>query len=336
MFRRTSSKRDESKEVTFINIGDYNNRFNYYKKAKKNLNKINKYQCLVPFHSQDGITQYSIDNNNITLIKPIGSKSKYGLIYLSVDNNNLFKFAIKLSPYNVSNIDEIKLSDFLSNFTLKQKTPHFLLTYSYYICDNKNKELYTSLPSLIKSTPYFISVNELVSGNFKDVILSSTGTPEILLNAYQQILLSILSFHYFTNGIYHNDCHYKNFLFHRINPGGYFHYNIFGRDIYVENLGFVWMIWDFGLIETTPYYKSERLDDYMRITQIFYEEINKYEFKFIREIVKNIVKYKNNYKIVFGSSDNLFFEELFKINGLFQTNIPKDSKIINNKPYVIK
>jgi len=333
---RTSSKRDETKAVITLNIGNYYDRFSYYKKAKKNINKINKYQCLIPFHSKEGITQYNIDNNNLTLIKPIGSKSKYGLIYLSIDNTNLFKFAVKLTPYDISNADEIKLVEFLSDITLKDKNPHFLLSYKYFVCDNKNKELYTSLPVLIKSSAYFICINELVSGNLKDIIYSTTGTPEVLLNAYQQILLSILSFHYFTNGIYHNDCHYKNFLFYTIKPGGYFHYKIFGKDIYIENIGFIWMIWDYGLIETTPYYKNQRLDDYMRITEILFEELNKNEFRYVREIVKEVVKYSKNYKQVFGSSDSLLFEELFKINGLYITNIPKQSKIINKKPYVIK
>ena len=38
---------------------------------------------------------------------------------------------------------------------------------------------------------------------------------------------------------FHNDAHWGNFLYHKVKPGGYFHYNI-------ENYGFLWIIWDYG------------------------------------------------------------------------------------------
>jgi hypothetical protein len=37
------------------------------------------------------------------------------------------------------------------------------------------------------------------------------------------------------------------FLYHKIKKGGYFHYNIYGKDYYLENLGYLWIIWDFEL-----------------------------------------------------------------------------------------
>ena len=42
------------------------------------------------------------------------------------------------------------------------------------------------------------------------------------------------------------DSHSGNFLFRKIKKGGYYHYNIYGKDYYVENLGYVWEIQDFG------------------------------------------------------------------------------------------
>ncbi len=336
-----SSKRNKSQELENIfNIGNYYNRIKFYNKANKIFKKINKQQCLTPIVKNEELTEYSINNDRLILIKQIGSKSKYGLIFLTIDNKFLFKFATKLTPEDHYNNFEIKLIEFFSKVTLKDKNPHFLLSYKSFICNNLNSVLYTSpIPKLIKEAPiYNIIVNELVSGNLKDFILNKIATPELLLNAIQQVLISILSFHYFTNGLYHNDCHYKNFLFLHIDDGGYFHYTIFNQDVYVKNLGFIWMIWDFGLVKKYHADMEKRLDDYIRISRIIFQELYKmsYEYRELLLILKEIVKYKHNYKEIFGNSDNLFFTELLKINGLYETNIPSGSIIINSKPYIIK
>ncbi len=45
-------------------------------------------------------------------------------------------------------------------------------------------------------------------------------------------------FFYQETKYFHYDSHWGNFLYHKIKPGGYFHYNIFGNDYYIENYGF--------------------------------------------------------------------------------------------------
>lgn len=333
-----SSIKDPSIELDVINIGNYYNRIEYHKKAFKYLKQINKHQCLIPEHKNDDIVEYKVANNRLTLIKKIGSKSKYGLVYLTVDNddNTLFSFATKLMPYNDRNRIEIIIVQFLSEITLKDKNPHFVLTYNAMLCDNKNDEIKPFLPNLIRTDNYIIAVNELANGNLKDFIFSTANTPELFLNALQQVILSILSFHYFTQGIFHNDCHYKNFLFHRIEPGGYFHYKIYDIDIYVENKGYVWMIWDFGLVGISEEKQKKRLIDYMRIILILNSEIKDPVFDNIKQMFHKITNYRHSLLYFFGNSDSQFFKELlFKIDGLFQTTIPEGSKIINKNPYII-
>ena len=335
---KKSSFKDLTKNVNEINIGDYYNRLIYYKKAIKNLKKIDKNQCLVPVHKdKDGqVIEYMIDNNKLSLIKQIGSKSKYGVVYLTIENKSLYSFAVKLMPYNYNNKIEVRLVELLSELTRKDINPHFLLTYKAFYCNN-NLELNTELPLLIKDNDYLITVNELVSGNLKDLIFSATNNPELLLNCVQQILLSILAFHHFTDGIYHHDCHYKNFLFHRIEAGGYFHYKIYDKDIYIENKGFLWMIWDFGLVGYKQEYRERRLNDYFRICGIIHQEVKGDIYKDVKEKLFEIYKFNKYYMTYFGSSDVLFFNNLlFNIDGLFQFTIPEGSKIVNKKPYIIK
>ena len=323
-----TNSRTFSKKNTIINIGDYYNRHYLYNKTRTIFNKISKKECLHPVYRKSNQVEYLFANNRLILKHRIGSNSRYGIVYLTTSTDN-YKFATKLTPVSFSNYNEILIATKLSNVTIKDKSPHFLIIYKVMSCDNKR--LISSLPNLIKNNDYLISVNELVSGNFKNFLLDYNTNPQLIANALQQILLAVLSFHYFTGGSFHNDCHYKNFLFHKIKPGGYFHYNIYGKDIYVKNLGYIWMIWDFGLVKQ-DYNKTRRLEDYFRIVSFFY----KYYYNEPLKIVQKILEYKNRYLSTFGDSDKKFFEMLFKLNHLFHFDIPENSKIINKKPYIIK
>lgn len=325
-FSFTSS--DFSESIKVFNIGVYDNRINLYKQSNKLFFKIKKDQCLVPIND----TEYSIDNGNIILKHRIGSNSSYGIIYLTELKNKKFIFATKLSPVNNRNLLEINLAKKLSNITLANKNPHFLLIYKSFFCNNDL--IIQKLPKLIKNDDYLLSVNELVSGNFKSIIKKSNITNELLLNCLQQILMSILSFHYFSGGLFHNDCHYGNFLYHRIKPGGYFHYNIYGEDVYIKNMGYLWLIWDFGLVRKDFIYIQRRLEDYFRITR-FFLKYNSKSNKTLK-VLNKILQFKENYYSIFGNSDEKFFRELFKINNLFIFQIPINSEIVNNKPFIIK
>lgn len=323
-----TNSRTFSKKNTIINIGDYYNRHYLYNKTKSSFNKINRKECLHPVYRKSNQIEYLFANNRLILKHRIGSNSRYGIVYLTTSTDN-YKFATKLTPVSYSNYNEILIATKLSNVTIKDKSPHFLIIYKVMSCNNKR--LISSLPNLIKNNDYLISVNELVSGNFKNFLLDYNTNPQLIANALQQILLAVLSFHHFTGGSFHNDCHYKNFLFHKIKPGGYFHYNIYGTDVYVKNLGYIWMIWDFGLVKH-DYNKNRRLEDYFRIVYFF----NKYYYNEPLKNVEKILEYKNKYLSTFGDSDKRFFQMLFKLNHLFHFDIPENSKIINKRPYIIK
>jgi len=226
---------------------------------------------------------------------------------------------------------EILLSKKLSDFTLKNRTPHFLLVYKAFKCNNNSYN--KKLPLIIRDNNYYITINELADGNLKDFLIN-INDPILILNAYQQILISILSFHYFSGKIYHRDCHYKNFLFHKIDKGGFFHYKIFNKDIYIENLGYIWMIWDFGLAKIKEEDKKDRIKDYIRINEFFfpshsYNNINK--FKLIQNITYRLKLISNNY--LYYNDVSIFNDILFN---LYSNEYDKKSFIINKKAYTIK
>jgi hypothetical protein len=139
----------------------------------------------------------------------------------------------------------------------------------------------------------------------------------------------------YTNSI-HNDCHSGNFLFHKIKPGGYFHYNIFGIDYYLENLGYLWVIWDFGL---TEFYNLKPINtDYLRIIiSILYDKkyYSNTEFEIIFNLIDKII---NKYNKIVDTNKikdiNIEILQFLLLNtSSFITEKP--SNIINKKPYII-
>jgi hypothetical protein len=315
-------------------VVNFQKRIDDFKETEFYLRKLNKYNCLLSVKKSGDFYEYHIENGIIILKNRIGSKSRYGVIYLSTNKFNKKLFATKLTTMTDENYKEIIIATRLSKITVRNLSPHFLFVYKSFYCVNNNTD--KNIPISVKNNNYYICVNELINGNFKQFIDLNLSN-EYLLNAFQQILICILSFHYFTNGIYHHDCHYKNFLFIKIKAGGYLHYKIFGNNYYIKNMGYLWLIWDFGLAQDESYYKLQRIKDYFRIIEFFDKSIIPSLNKNIINIAKNILSYQNSYQFYFGNSDKKFFEEcIFKVN-LFSTikDIPKSFKTINKKPYII-
>jgi hypothetical protein len=112
------------------------NRIDYYEKIIKILNKLPKNECLNFYNETNGEKQYTIGKDKeILLSKQIGSKSKFGIIYLSKINikyKTLYKFAIKLMTIKKYNKQEIPVLKKLSNLTLKNVNPHFPILYKLF------------------------------------------------------------------------------------------------------------------------------------------------------------------------------------------------------------
>ena len=306
------------------------NRKKLYLFTKKSLANINHMQCLVPI-KKDNKYMYDIANGKLTLKKQIGTASKFGVVYLTLDNKK-HKFATKLTPITLVNRNEILLEKKLGELVIKDKSPHFLLIYKVLNCLVDNNEV----PELIKNQEYYISINELADGDLYNFILKFKHMPNMIKNTLQQIFLSVLSFHYFTGGYYHKDAHLGNFLYHKIKPGGYFKYIIFGKTVYVENLGYLWMIWDFGKFKKTEEFKKLKIEDYFKpsrnIKKIYKKEDNVYN---VLKSVENL-----EFEILYTAdniTDKSFFQDyLFKLPSFYLFSIPSNSKIINKKPYVIE
>jgi len=261
----------------------------YYEHLIKLLSNINNNNCINLFSNINNEPVYKIENE-IILLKRIGTKSVYGVVFLA--KFAAYRFAIKLLPINTSNKKEITISNNLSELTLKNECPHFAIIFKTLICNNPPISDIDNYPDLIKTSKYYIILSELASGDFKTFIIKNADNYKIIKNAIQQILISILFFHKKTNFI-HDDCHWGNFLYHKIKPGGFIKYTIFGETIYIENLGYLWIIWDYGLArQLSTSYQYAYLIDYDRIIN----GINDYvipELMKIPNMDNNIIKLNN-------------------------------------------
>ena len=342
-----------------INIID---RINYYLIIKKYLLSIKEPSNCVRLYNIDEKTNLPIYRigRNIILDKKIGTTSVYGIVYLShfksdiikgTKYDKLNKFAVKITSQTKENKLEIDVLKKLTNFVIQLKCPHFPITYGSLKCDNSfiksnisddhkvakirkyNKKYY---PKLInKNKNLLIQINELASGDLFSIINKITND---LISNFTQVLLSLMFFHNYIKA-FHYDPHIGNFLYHKVKPGGYFYYNIYGKDYYLENKGYLWVIWDFGLIR--PFSNIHKL--FINYDYIYlYDSLYKYSIVYncnINIITKLYDTVIDNYNTSTNINDmeimNIeILEYLVKNNPSFITNKP--SNIINKTPYIIK
>lgn len=334
-----------------INIED---RIKTYKMYTKYLSQYNKNQCL-KIVKKGNLVEYSIADDNIKIVKKIGTESVYGAIYLSKGSNvgELFRFASKIMVQDKSNTIEIKILMQVSNIVINKINPHFPIMYNTFFCNIREKN--RDLPKFANNKDYFINLNELANGDLKMFMLKEYNNYRLVNNAMAQVFIAILSFH--SLGYSHNDAHWGNFLYHKINPGGYIKYNINGNEVFIENLGYLWIIWDYGftklfdkldiLTTMTDYvriisafgsglqlrhgflpFKTPTTDDTIKLAHTIIDKY--YEMIYDEQEISNFNSSKK-------SIDSIFFEKLIFETSLFigKADLPPNAKIINATSYVI-
>lgn len=343
-----------------MNLSSYLNssRIKYYKFISSYINQQKKddpNNCLTYVNSN-----YYI-GNNIILDKKIGSKSAYGVVFLShfkTANKKKIIFASKIIDASKKyNIIEARILTYLTKLnTYRYICPHFPFTYGILKC-NYNKfdpNIKYLLQKLYNKPKLLFIFSELANDNLHNLMKNPQITPNILYNALTQIFISIMFFNKYLQA-FHSDGHSGNFLYHKIKPGGYFHYKLNNQDYYVENLGYLWVIWDFGQVisfkeqsfpssEDFIYKKKLSIDfDYSKILSSFIKYNNRtnkmpnlniiqdniYKFTYdinkmpilINIIIKLLLKYTNN--------------SLLDTLPISNSSTTKKYKILNKKPFIL-
>ena len=220
-----------------INKYNLSNRINNYYLLKKKLALLRDSDCLEK-KTINGENGYTI-RNIINLEKKIGSKSKYGTIYLTSVPNiiGVYPIATKIMKYDNDNISEVRLMTIITNkIILKKLSRHFLIIFGSCTCTKR-----------IAEKLRLISINELANGDLKMLINNKDllRDTELFMNLLIQTYISIATFQNLV-GYVHKDAHYGNFLYQLNNEMGYYHYVFDGKDYYLKACKYNIIIFDYG------------------------------------------------------------------------------------------
>jgi hypothetical protein len=379
--------KDKSKKSSYVplvkkkSLFHIENRNNHYSVVSKYINSRKKYSnnCLRVYKVNNDIPIFRI-GNRIILTKRIGSDSAYGVVYYSYyrknKNDNYMDdiiFATKIIDNINHNNIEYSILETLTSSVINNEFIHFPITYGLLECYNKNTSndynsdislsrnklsLNKYIPSnLAKMDGIYIILTELANGDLEYFYADNYSDDEVMLNTLVQILLSLMFFYKKINA-FHADAHNGNFLFHKVKPGGYFHYNIYGVDYYLKNIGYLWVIWDFGLIK--PFANSLLVNNNKYGNFTSYESITS-DYEYILSGFRNTdirggwvsTKYRlsdniniiinNLYHVInrFFSYDINTFPELninllsFLTSNISSFTLIRPIHILNKEPYII-
>lgn len=208
-----------------------------------------KNKCLVPLNSNTYIL-----NDTILLIKKIGTESSYGSVFLSIiKKHSKIKFITKIQLYTNDAIKEINYLKIITKYAYLNKNIHLPIMYNSLTCnyfDKNNKKL---PENLLKKSNLINKYNslfvELANGDLNSFLKTHSNiNSKLINNIVAQCFIGILSLH--NINIIHNDTHIGNFLYFNIYKGGCFKYTYKDLVFYIENIGYNWVIWDFGLSDT--------------------------------------------------------------------------------------
>jgi hypothetical protein len=283
-FRSVSSSSSKDNTIIF-------NKFNDYK-------KISKYLETIEFKSKNCITLTSENNNylltkDIKLYQQIGSPSVFGIIYKAMNINDKYKsipkFVVKIQLQSKEAQNELTIFKALSKYAIKYKIIHLPLYYFDSICDKIIRE--PAYPTILRDAKkinknYSIILYERAFGDLKTFMNNEEHNEDIWKNIYEQIFMSIFILH--NLGYLHNDTHWGNFLYYKIKKGGCFHYKINDENYYIENIGILWMIWDFGNVKSSKLHAPYAfLNDYYKINVCLCHKNSKLESK--KEFINNLL-----------------------------------------------
>ena len=369
----------------FINrvSANINDRKVYYKMVIKNLEIIpKKKDYCMRFYKMNKYNKPTFRlGSKIILKTQIGSESNNGIVYLSSfrdKNKKLFKYAAKIALYSFESYKESKTLKTLTDAVLNNTCPHFPILYGFVVCnsfknfstssfiesdksDNKTSyknnvkdlKLYPKLVADNYKSQFCCFINELANGDLIKFIDLHYNNEKLLKNALAQIYLSLMFF-YKEIKMFHNDAHWGNFLFHKIKAGGYFHYKIFGVDYYLENLGYLWVIWDVERMIKFDNTENKKIKvDFYRIIHGFItrsnngwieHDVNKDYEKLILQIKKDlfvtpVVDYLEFYDFKYTNNKLKayikYILSTFAKYKLIHTTLNKTDIIINKTPYII-
>lgn len=160
----------------------------------------------------------------------IKKTKKISLKVLQSTSYQLYEMFKSETEYNTHSLIEL-IAQTLTNQLIFQKIcPHYSLNY-YWEYDEKTKII--------------SSYNEYANAESFNSWAKNTHADDIWFNALFQIMYALICIKRYFN-MSHTDFHTDNILVHKVKPGGFWVYTLNDVKYYLPNLGFVFLLHDFG------------------------------------------------------------------------------------------
>ena len=192
----------------------------------------------------------------------LGDSGKYGEVYLakSVYKGKRLEAAMKLMPITYKNKAEVGYYKHFNEYIKSGKNPHYPLVFHSRTC--------TMCPFHDRpSDACYLVLKEVADGDLKGW-LKRKHSNAAYISLWAQLCIS--GFGLEQTNMIHNDLHWGNVLFHKVNRGNkgkYMYYNIGKFNIYVKFTSEHWVLWDFGLsVSDNPPYDTSLVEDMDRIS----------------------------------------------------------------------
>jgi len=198
----------------------------------------------------------------LELTKRIGNESKYGKIF-----HGYFKYSersslcVKLIPMCPLDLEFMLNEERMNHKTIFESKTVWKEIYVLRLCMKllKLKKsihlpihyfcLYSNNHDFLKDytqeQPHLFVLNELASDDLKNWAKHGRSVHE-WISCFLQIFFGLYVLQYYC-GILHNDLHWANVLVFPIEKGGCWCYHIQSQSYYIENHGYLFVLWDFGM-----------------------------------------------------------------------------------------
>ena len=229
-----------TEQVVDVNFADMTSR-------KAHAERVSAYLADVPKCLTVGGRMITL-GDKLVLPKRIETSSGFAFVAakpLNAITSQAFRVAAKVARMNADAQNEIDILKCISKKVLCGAMPHFPIMFKALACPKAACKKGPDCHELLKKR-YLMTLSELASGDLwmwtkVDSLRSSAAYRSMLM----QISIALSAFH--DMGFMHNAVHPSNILYHDVRPGGYWHYRVCGEDVYVENTGELWILWDFSL-----------------------------------------------------------------------------------------
>lgn len=326
---------DNNLENRISNIKSLMNTLKETKKPKKLLFKTiknNNFICNIG----DMEFNFNIDLNNEDLNTYITD--------IKIKNNTKINIMSKIIPIDKydnelpkNNLIEIKIMNHLTKIVSLNKNPHFPIMVGYVWKYKYNYLIFYE--KIEKNLTLFFTEND-----------PSKMSLDLHINILDQILIACISYHSLT-GLLHGNMHPNNISYYKVKEGGYFHYNIYNKDIYIKNLGYIWILNNFSdtiklpnaeTINNTDYDAYHMYYEYKAILEHYKIFIKKTNIKlsiyyYIENLLNNFINnIKHNYSNIINNNKLSQIDKLNLIDKNIYLNILKFKKNYSDSKYIDK